>query len=287
MEQNKGRGLTSLLSDSDLVVKRKVAAFRGVSEIELDRLEVGFQQPRSHFDEAALKELADSIRVHGVIQPITVRETVSGKFEIISGERRFRAAKLAELDRIPAFIRDVDDQRSLEMALIENIQRENLNPIEIALSYQRMVNECNLKQEELGNRVGKSRSAVTNYLRLLNLPTEIQSGLILGVITMGQARPLIPIQDTNLQIDIYQRILDNELSAREIESLVKKGNTFEAEANELDLYREDMRIEEITLKGKTLVPIKFQIQDINKGNVTIKFTSEDDLAEILGKLEVI
>lgn len=287
MEQNKGRGLTSLLSDSDLVVKRKVAAFRGVSEIELDRLEVGFQQPRSHFDEAALKELADSIRVHGVIQPITVRETVSGKFEIISGERRFRAAKLAELDRIPAFIRDVDDQRSLEMALIENIQRENLNPIEIALSYQRMVNECNLKQEELGNRVGKSRSAVTNYLRLLNLPTEIQSGLILGVITMGQARPLIPIQDTNLQIDIYQRILDNELSAREIESLVKKRNTFEAEANELDLYREDMRIEEITLKGKTLVPIKFQIQDINKGNVTIKFTSEDDLAEILGKLEVI
>jgi ParB family transcriptional regulator, chromosome partitioning protein len=287
MEQNKGRGLTSLLSDSDLVVKRKVAAFRGVSEIELDRLEVGFQQPRSHFDEAALKELADSIRVHGVIQPITVRETVSGKFEIISGERRFRAAKLAELDRIPAFIRDVNDQRSLEMALIENIQRENLNPIEIALSYQRMVNECNLKQEELGNRVGKSRSAVTNYLRLLNLPTEIQSGLILGVITMGQARPLIPIQDTNLQIDIYQRILDNELSAREIESLVKKGNTFEAEANELDLYREDMRIEEITLKGKTLVPIKFQIQDINKGNVTIKFTSEDDLAEILGKLEVI
>jgi ParB family chromosome partitioning protein len=286
MEQNKNKGLNSLLSDSDMVVQRKVAAFRGVSEVEIDKLEVGTQQPRSHFDSKSLEELAESIRVHGLIQPITVREKEGGKFEIISGERRFRAAKLAGLDKMPAFIRDVDNHRSIEMALIENIQRENLNPIEIALSYQRMVTECQVSQEELGKRVGKSRSAVTNYLRLLTLPTEVQSGLILGVISMGQARPLIPIQDTNLQIDIYQRILENELSAREIEALVKKGNAFEAGANELDLHREDMRIEEITLKGKTSVPIKIQIQDINKGNVAIKFSNAEELADILSKLEV-
>jgi ParB family transcriptional regulator, chromosome partitioning protein len=286
MEQNKSKGLNSLLSDSDLVVQRKVAAFRGVSEVALDKLEVGTQQPRSHFDVKSLEELADSIRVHGLIQPITVREKEGGKFEIISGERRFRAAKLAGLEKMPAFIRDVDDHRSIEMALIENIQRENLNPIEIALSYQRMVTECQVSQEELGKRVGKSRSAVTNYLRLLNLPTEVQSGLILGVISIGQARPLIPIQDTHLQIDIYQRILENELSAREIEALVKKGNAFEAGANELDLHREDMRIEEITLKGKTLVPIKIQVQDLNKGTVAIKFSNAEELAEILSNLEV-
>lgn len=284
MEQNKNKGLNSLLSDSDLVVQRKVAAFRGVSLVEIEKLEVGTQQPRSHFDEKMLNELAESIRVHGLIQPITVREREGGKFEIISGERRFRAAKMAGLEMMPAFIRDVDDHRSIEMALIENIQRENLNPIEIALSYQRMVTECQVSQEELGKRVGKSRSAVTNHLRLLNLPTEVQSGLILGVITMGQARPLIPIQDANLQIDIYQRILENDLSSRDIEALVKKGNAFEAGANELDLHREDMRIEEITLKGKTLVPIKIQVQDINKGNVSIKFSNAEELSDILEKL---
>ncbi len=173
------------------------------------------------------------------------------------------------------------------MALIENIQRENLNPIEIALSYQRMIQECELKQEDLGKRVGKSRSSVTNYLRLLNLPSDIQSGLVLGVITMGQAKPLITIEDKSLQLDIYQRILEQGLSAREIEALAKKGNTFEAEANELDLYREDLRIEEITLKGKTIVPFKIQVQDMNKGSVSIKFSNQDQLKEILEKLSTV
>lgn len=285
--ENKGKGLNSLLSDSDLVVSRKVAAFRGVKEVEISKLEVGTQQPRSHFDEEALEELAESIRIHGLIQPITVRELPEGKFEIISGERRFRASIKAGLETIPAFIRDVDDQRSLQMALIENIQRENLNPIEIALSYQRMIQECELKQEDLGKRVGKSRSSVTNYLRLLNLPSDIQSGLVLGVITMGQAKPLITIEDKSLQLDIYQRILEQGLSAREIEALAKKGNTFEAEANELDLYREDLRIEEITLKGKTIVPFKIQVQDMNKGSVSIKFSNQEQLKEILEKLSTV
>lgn len=284
MDQNKNKGLNSLLSDSDLVVQRKIASFRGVKQIDLSQITTGNFQPRFDFEDVALNELAASIRVHGIIQPITVREITSGKFEIIAGERRFRAAKLAGLEKIPAFIRDVDDQRSLEMALIENVQRENLNPIEIALSFQRMVVECNLKQDELGKIVGKSRSLVTNYLRLLTLPTEIQSGLILGVITVGQAKPLISLQDTGVQIDIYQRILDQNLSAREVESFVKKGNIFESQANDLELHKEDIRIEELTLKGKTIVPLKIQVQTLNKGIISIKFANEMELQEIIDKI---
>lgn len=284
MDQNKNKGLNSLLSDSDLVVQRKIASFRGVKQIDLSQITTGNFQPRFDFADVALNELASSIRAHGIIQPITVREITSGKFEIIAGERRFRAAKLAGLEKIPAFIRDVDDQRSLEMALIENVQRENLNPIEIALSFQRMVIECNLKQDELGKIVGKSRSLVTNYLRLLTLPTEIQSGLILGVITVGQAKPLISLQDPGVQIDIYQRILDQNLSAREVESFVKKGNIFESQANELELHKEDIRIEELTLKGKTIVPLKIQVQTLNKGTISIKFANEMELQEIIDKI---
>jgi ParB family transcriptional regulator, chromosome partitioning protein len=237
---NRGRGLNSLLSDTDLVVKSKIAAFGGVVEMEISKIDVGLQQPRHIFEESLIQELSDSIKMHGLIQPITVRSKSDGRYEIISGERRYRASKLAGLQIIPAYIRHVDDAQSLEMAIIENIQRENLNPVEIALSFRRMIEECDLSQEEMATRVGKSRSAVTNFLRLLNLPSEIQSGLILGVISMGQARPLIPITDQNVQMDIYHRILDLQLSSREIEALVKKGNAFEAQANELDLYKEDM-----------------------------------------------
>jgi ParB family transcriptional regulator, chromosome partitioning protein len=281
---NKGRGLNSLLSDTDLVVKSKIAAFGGVVEMEISKIDVGLQQPRHIFEESLIQELSDSIKMHGLIQPITVRSKPDGRYEIISGERRYRASKLAGLSIIPAYIRHINDAQSLEMAIIENIQRENLNPVEIALSFRRMIEECDLSQEEMAARVGKSRSAVTNFLRLLNLPSEIQSGLILGVISMGQARPLIPITDQNVQMDIYHRILDLQLSAREIEALVKKGNTFEAQANELDLYKEDMRIEALTLKGKTKVPIDIQIHDINKGNIRIKFSSEEELGQILEQM---
>jgi ParB family transcriptional regulator, chromosome partitioning protein len=281
---NRGRGLNSLLTDTDAVVKSKVAAFGGVVEMEINKIDVGLQQPRHIFEESLIQELSDSIKMHGLIQPITVRSKKDGRYEIISGERRFRASKRAGLTVIPAYIRHVDDAQSLEMAIIENIQRENLNPVEIALSFRRMIEECDLSQEEMAVRVGKSRSAVTNFLRLLNLPSEIQSGLILGVISMGQARPLIPIVDQNVQMDIYHRILDLQLSSREIEALVKKGNSFEAQANELDLYKEDMRIEALTLKGKTKVPIDIQIQDMNKGNIRIKFTSEEELQQILEQI---
>jgi ParB family transcriptional regulator, chromosome partitioning protein len=278
---NRGKGLNSLLSDTDLVVKSKIAAFGGVVEMEIDKIDVGLQQPRHIFEESLIQELSDSIKMHGLIQPITVRSKKDGRYEIISGERRFRASKRAGLMVIPAYIRHVDDAQSLEMAIIENIQRENLNPVEIALSFRRMIEECDLSQEEMAARVGKSRSAVTNFLRLLNLPTEIQSGLILGVISMGQAKPLITVGDQNTQMDIYHRILDMQLSAREIEALVKRGNSFEAQANPLDLHKEDMRIESLTLKGKTKVPIDIQVNDINKGNIRIKFSSQDELDKIL------
>ena len=192
---------------------------------------------------------------------------------------------MAGLSKIPAYIREVDDQRSLEMALIENIQRENLNPVEIALSYRRLIEELGFRQEDLGNRIGKSRSNVTNYLRLLNLPADIQTGLVLGAVTVGQVRPLIPVNDAALQMDIYQKILEDNLSAREVEALVKKGNAFEAEANELEIHREDIRIEEMTLTGKTKVPVKIKVQDINKGHVSIRFAGSEELDEILEKLK--
>ncbi len=287
MLPNRGRGLGSLLSDSELVVSQKVAAFKGVKEIELSQISAGAFQPRTDFDEQAIRELAESIRVHGIIQPITVRESGKGRFEIISGERRFRAAGLVGLEKVPAYIRDVDDQRSLEMALIENIQRENLNPVEIALSYQRMISECNLLQEELGERVGKNRTTVNNYLRLLQLPAEIQTGLVLGRISVGQARPLITLEDKAFQLELYKRIVEHDLSARKVEQLVREENTFESDASPLDRYREDMRIEELTLKGKTVVPVRIKISDIEKGHIAIKFSGEDQLDAILKKLESI
>jgi ParB family transcriptional regulator, chromosome partitioning protein len=283
MEGNKGKGLNSLLSDSDLVVSHKIASFKGVKAISIDKIITGSHQPRTEFDEEILKELADSIKVHGIIQPITVREK-DGLYEIISGERRFRASKDLGLETIPAYIRNVDDAKSLELALIENIQREDLNPIEIAISYQRMINECDLKQEELGERLGKNRSTVTNYLRLLQLPIEIQTGLVLGKISIGQARPLIALTDSDFQLELFQKIVENGLSSRKVEALVKMGNAFESEASAIDRYREDMRIEEITLKGKTKVPFKIQVQDIDKGNISIKFDNEDQLNGILSQL---
>lgn len=280
------KGINSLLSDSDLVVKNKIAAFKGVVELDINLLDVGAQQPRHIFEESLIDELAESIKIHGLIQPITARSKDDGRFEIISGERRFRASKIAGLSHVPVFVRHVDNQRSLEMAIIENIQRENLNPIEIALSFRRMIEECELSQDEMAKRVSKSRSSVTNFLRLLQLPTEIQSGIILGVISMGQAKPLITLNDENRQLDIYQRILEHHLSARDIEALVKKGNAFEAGANALDLHKEDMRIEEITLKGKTKVPFKIQVQNLNKGSISIKFSNAAELQTIMDTLAI-
>jgi ParB family chromosome partitioning protein len=278
------KGLGSLLSDSDLVVKQKVASFRGVREIAVNEIVANPYQPRSEFDKTALEELTASISIHGIIQPITVREKNDG-YELISGERRLRAAKDAGLEVIPAYIRNVDDQRSLEMALIENIQRENLNAIEVALSYQRMIDECSLKQEELGGRVGKNRSTVNNYLRLLQLPAPMQSAIALGQVTMGQMRPLITLEDEDFQLELFQKILKEGLSARKVEEIVKAESTPGGRFSPLETYREDMRIEEISLKGKTLVPMKIKVSAVDKGYVSLPFENEKQLSEIIRMLD--
>src|SRR4051812_36299718 len=230
-----GRGLSALLKDNDEAneklevdiptgnynIQTPAAPVSSMNEIPIDHIEVNPFQPRTHFDQDALLELAESIKVHGIIQPITVRKLSANQYQLISGERRFQASKLADLKTIPAYIRSADDQQMLEMALIENIQRENLNAIEIALSFQMMIDECNLKPEQLGERVGKNRTTVANYLRLLKLPPVIQASIRDGKISMGHARALISVEEADKQLYIHQEILDKGFSVRKVEDLVR------------------------------------------------------------------
>ena len=254
-----------------------------VNEIKLSEIEVNPFQPRTDFDQDALAELADSIKLQGLIQPITVRRLNAHSYQLISGERRLRASKLAGLTHIPVYIRSANDQQMLEMALIENLQRENLNAIEVALSLQRMIEECNLKQDELGERVSKNRSTVTNYLRLLKLPPAIQASIREGEITMGHAKALITIDDPAKQIYIHQHIIQQGLSVRKTEELVR-----------------DMQRAPVKKEGKQPEPISFQVQKIQddlaskfssrvklkiggqgRGTIEIPFLSESDLSRIL------
>src|SRR4051812_5949626 len=218
-----GRGLSALLSDTPEVGKfeEAPAPTGNMNELPIGDIEVNPFQPRQHFDQDALRELAESITVHGIIQPITVRKLARNQYQLISGERRFQAARLAGLKAIPAFVRSADDQQMLEMSLIENIQRENLNPIEIALSYQRLLTECNLKQDELGERVGKNRTTVTNYLRLLKLPPDIQIALRDNKLSMGHARAIINVEDPGAQLLIFTRTVKEDLSVRQVEELAR------------------------------------------------------------------
>jgi ParB family chromosome partitioning protein len=224
-----GRGLNALIEGSYDKPSERVLATPSanpvnvVGLIPVGQIETNPYQPRTHFDQDALQELAESIRTQGIIQPVTVRQLGPNQYQLISGERRLQASKLADLDSIPAYIRKADDQQMLEMALIENIQRENLNAIEIALSYQRLLSECNLRQEDLGERVGKNRSTITNYLRLLKLPPDIQIGLRDAVIGMGHARALISMEDPQQQVALYRRIVVEDLSVRRVEELVRQG----------------------------------------------------------------
>jgi len=220
-----GRGLSALLENAKTDITTKAIdnapVLGSVSNIPISAIETNPFQPRTEFEEVALNELAQSIKEHGIIQPITVRKLGYDKYQIISGERRFRAAQLAGLTEIPAFIRVANDQQMLEMALIENIQREDLNPIDIALSYQRLMDECKLTQEEVSKRVGKQRSTVANYLRLLKLPAPIQKALKENAITMGHARALINIENEDKQLALFALILEQDLSVREVEELAK------------------------------------------------------------------
>lgn len=229
-KQALGRGLSALLKDPDNNIKSvtdknadKVVG--SIVELELQSIEVNPHQPRTSFNEETLMELATSIRELGVIQPITVRKIDFGTYQLVSGERRFRASKMAGLKTIPAYIRIANDRESLEMALVENIQRQDLDPIEIALSYQRLIDEISLTQEQLSDRIGKNRSTIANYLRLLKLDPIIQTGMRDGFLSMGHGRALINIKNQEQQLAIYERILANSLSVRETEKLVQALST--------------------------------------------------------------
>jgi ParB family transcriptional regulator, chromosome partitioning protein len=293
-----GRGLSALLSDSDddkLEVDLPVSSSpsarpaSGIAEIPIDEIEVNPFQPRTHFDQEALLELAESIRVHGIIQPITVRRLAQNQYQLISGERRFQASKLADLKTIPAYIRSADDQQMLEMALIENIQRENLNAIEIALSYQRLITECSLKQDELGERVGKNRATVTNYLRLLKLPPDIQIAVRDNRISMGHARAIINVENPDQQLYIFKKTLSEDLSVRKVEDLVreignKKSEPAAQSSTSSPASKEITQLQsQLSSHFGTRVVVK---SDGKKGEIKIPFLSVEDLNRILDILKM-
>jgi len=291
-----GRGLKSLLSDTPQSEQLKETRHAipqqasGMSEILLSEIETNPFQPRQYFEPEALKELAESIKVHGIIQPITVRKLTQNRYQLIAGERRFQASKQAGLKSVPAFVRSANDQQMLEMALIENIQRENLNPIEISLSYQRLISECHLKQEELGERVGKNRSTVTNYLRLLKLPPDIQIALRDNKLSMGHARAIINIENPDVQLYVFKKILAEDLSVRKVEELARdisataknpKGNKGKPVAPG---NREANRLQsKLSSHFGTKVSVK---SDGKKGEIKIPFLSIEDLNRILEILNV-
>lgn len=292
-----GKGLSALLDDTDVVQKANHESLpvsggytnesNAVGEISISDIEVNPYQPRAEFDQVALNELSDSIKVHGLIQPITVRKMPNGTFQLISGERRFRASKLAGLQKLPAYIRDADNQQMLEMALIENIQREDLNAIEVAYSFQRMLDECNLKQEQLGERVGKNRTTVANYLRLLKLPAAIQTAIRDQKITMGHARALINIESPEKQLLIFQEILEKGLSVRKVEELVRNISQIPAESTqktEKNTNFETSKVQE-DLATKFAAKVKLKLGQNGKGAIEIPFRSEADLHRILELLD--
>jgi ParB family chromosome partitioning protein len=293
-----GKGLSALLNDTPDVRNDRPAAsssatetnsLGSVNEIKISEIQVNPFQPRTEFDEQALKELSESIRLQGLIQPITVRRVNAHSYQLISGERRLRASKLAGLTTIPAYVRTANDQQMLEMALIENIQRENLNAIEVALSFQRMIDECHLKQEELGERVSKNRSTVTNYLRLLRLPPAIQTSIRDGQISMGHARALINIDDPAKQLFIHQHIIKDGLSVRKVEELAREAQTHRSPAKREAAQPEAapyafQKIED-DLASKFSTRVKLKVDRQGKGMIEIPFLSEDDLNRILEMLD--
>jgi len=286
-KQALGRGLSALLKNTSEDItsatdKNAAKLVGSIVEIEIDSIVVNPFQPRSYFNEEALQELANSIKELGVIQPITVRKQPGNAFQIVSGERRYRASKLAGLTTIPAYIRLANDQEMLEMAIVENIQRENLDPIEIALSYQRLIDEIKLTQDEMAKRLGKSRSAVTNYLRLLKLDPIIQTGMRDGFLTMGHGRALITIDNQDEQIAIYKQIIKNKLSVRQTEQLVKElknGKKTEKKSTKVNLpnFVSQAKSKLTNFFGND---VDIKVTSNNKGKIIIPFNSEEDFNRI-------
>jgi ParB family chromosome partitioning protein len=293
-----GRGLGALLDDSEQVQGKGIHAsdFAGsldtvnlMEEISLDFIETNPFQPREHFEQDALQDLAESIRMHGIIQPITVRKIAPRKFQLISGERRLQASKLAGLRQIPAYVRTADDQQMIEMALIENIQRENLNAIEIALSYKRLMDECQLKQEDLGSRVGKNRSTVTNYMRLLKLPAHIQIAIRDNRLSMGHARSLVSLENAEVQNNLFQKAISEEWSVRKLEDAVRQSAHQHEErpsgqANAA-LHVAEIQALQSQLSSMFPLPVHLKISEEGKGELKFTFKSKDELIQFIEKVQ--
>ena len=286
-----GRGLGALLEDSDKLQAKGLHAsdYAGsldsvnlMEEIALDCIETNPFQPREHFEVEALNELAESIRVQGIIQPITVRKIAPRKFQLISGERRFQASKLAGLTRIPAYVRMADDQQMIELALIENIQRENLNAIEIALSYKRLMEDCHLKQEDLGARVGKNRSTVTNYIRLLKLPAHIQVAIRDNKISMGHARSLISLENAEIQNTLFLKTISEEWSVRKLEDAVRQSSHNEVNpVDKSEVNVDQLRAWQANLSTIFKLPVSLKMNDDGKGELKVSFKSKEELEKLI------
>ncbi len=279
-----GRGLGALIDGVEKeILEKKIEVNKNIS---VDSIDSNPFQPRTSFDEQSLEELASSIKKLGIVQPLTVRETGDGRYQLIAGERRLRAARRAGLTHVPAFIRTADDQAMLELALVENIQREDLDAVEVAISFQRLIEECKLTQEELSERVGKQRSTVTNYLRLLKLPAEIQLGIKNKQLMMGHARTLVNIEDPKKQINIYYKIIDGELSVRQAEELVRqlqseKIKDPEKQERKQKLNQDFSRLSE-HLGSIFAAKVNFRINEQGKGKIVIPFEDPEEMERILG-----
>ena len=289
-KQALGRGLSALLDDPEREIRSASdvnadQVVGNIIELEVDKIEVNPYQPRTHFNEEAIGELAESIKSLGIIQPVTVRKVDRNQYQLVSGERRYRAAKSIGFDRIPAYVRIANDQEALEMALVENIQRRDLDPIEIALSYQRLMDEIQLTQNQLSERVGKKRSTVANYIRLLKLDPIVQTGMRDGFLSMGHGRALINVDESEKQLEIYEKIIARTLSVRETELLVQKSKKSQSAGTSKalkPLFYHDAANE---LKSYFNTTVTIKGNNKGKGNIQIPFNSQEDLNYIIKKIK--
>ena len=280
-----GRGLDALIDMGEI----ETSGTSSINEIELSRIQPNPDQPRREFDDESLEELAASIREIGIVQPISLRQQANGTYQIIAGERRYRAARIAGLSTVPAYIRTVEDEAVMEMALIENIQREDLNAIEIALSFKKLIEQYNLTQEQLSERVGKKRTTVANYLRLLKLPAEVQIGLRDKMIDMGHARALLSVENASVQLELYKAIVAEGLSVRKVEELARSMAQAPAKAAS-KVARSSAQRKEYNLLRNNLsnffgIKVQFSCDDKGKGKISIPFKNEEELERIVGLLD--
>jgi ParB family transcriptional regulator, chromosome partitioning protein len=281
-----GRGLGALIDVGEEQDGRPLLhSPSAINEIPIKNISVNPFQPRTSFDEESLNELVMSVEEHGIIQPITVRRAADNSYQLISGERRMKAAVKAGLKRIPAFVREAGDENMLELALVENIQREDLDAIEVAISYQRLIEEFDLTQEALGNRVGKKRATIANYLRLLNLPVEIQTGIREKKISMGHARALVGIEDKDYQLEVFSKILSQDLSVRQVEGFAKKSKNTEVSQETPEEIRSDYEDLREHLSHYFGATIEFKRSNKGTGRIVIPFKSDEDLQRIVSILD--